>query len=113
MEKNKTRQIGSLNISHAVLVQLAKSVLQEVDGVGALVQPPKTMVEWLLQKKTAPLRLKADGGVAHLEVHVRIKAGYSARNVTEKIQQYLKEAVQNMTGIAVASVNVYVRGMEF
>ena len=44
---------------------------------------------------------------------MNIKAGVNIPETAEKIQSAVKEAVQNMTGIAVSRVNINIAGIVF
>ena len=48
-----------------------------------------------------------------IDIHVNIKSGVNIPQVAEKIQAAVKEAVQNMTGIAVSRVNIDIAGIVF
>lgn len=112
MEMMKKHQVGSLNISQSVIEDLAKLVVREVDGVAALVQAPRTTKEFLLGSKPSPIRISMTGGVACIDLYLLVKPETRIRAVAEEIQHYIKESVQNMTGITVSRVNVYVRGIQ-
>lgn len=112
MDMMKKQQIGSLNISQSVIEDLAKLVVREVDGVAALVPSPRTAKEFLLGIKPSPIRISTSGGVARIDLYILVKPETRIRTVAEDIQQYIKENVQNMTGITVSRVNVYVRGIQ-
>ena len=42
----------------------------------------------------------------------RLKYDYSIMDVTKKVQEKVKNAVENMTGLEVADVNIKVAGVE-
>ena len=51
--------------------------------------------------------------VAVIDVYVNLKYGAKIPIVSENIQKSVKNAVQNMTGIVVAKVNIFVVGITF
>ena len=43
---------------------------------------------------------------------MNMKFGYSIKEVTEKVQEKVKSAIENMTGLEVADVNIRVVGVD-
>ena len=69
---------------------------------------------WLLKKQSAkPITIDLNDDIAAIDIHVNIKAGVNIPQTAEKIQSAVKEAVQNMTGIAVSRVNINIAGIVF
>lgn len=113
MELDQKKETGRLNISDAVIEKIAQLVVSEVDGVYSMAQSPFQVRDFLFSSgKKRPIRLTLNGGVAAIDVYVVLKTGYRIKDVAENIQEYVKDAVQNMASVAVSKVNVYVRGVE-
>ena len=51
-------------------------------------------------------------GVVTVSLALNIKYNYSIVDVTGKVQEKVKNAVENMTGLEVADVNIKVAGVE-
>ena len=51
-------------------------------------------------------------GVVTVSLALNIKYNYSIVDVTGKVQEKVKNAVENMTGLEVADVNIRVAGVE-
>ena len=51
-------------------------------------------------------------GVVTVSLALNIKYNYSIVDVTAKVQDRVKNAVENMTGLEVADVNIKVAGVE-
>lgn len=51
-------------------------------------------------------------GVVTVSLALNIKYNYSIMDVTAKVQDRVKNAVENMTGLEVADVNIKVAGVE-
>ena len=51
-------------------------------------------------------------GVVTVSLALNIKYNYSIMDVTAKVQDKVKNAVENMTGLEVADVNIKVAGVE-
>jgi uncharacterized alkaline shock family protein YloU len=57
-----------------------------------------------------PIKATLKGEAAEIDISIVVEAGHKAIKVAEAVQQSVKSAVQNMTGIPVAKVNVRITG---
>ena len=94
---------GSLQISNEVVAKIAKLAALEIDGVAGLLSKAS------LQK---PVTVDLSDGVAVVQVHVIAKYGSKIMPVCAKVQENVKQTIQNMTGITVSRVDVIVAGLE-
>lgn len=115
MLNNDSKQpIGSLRISRDVIATITSFATKEIDGVADLAPFTSNISGWLMKKQTAKsIVITLTDDVAIIDIHVILKYGSKIPEVSERIQVAVKEAVQNMTGIAVAKVNIYIAGIEF
>ena len=51
-------------------------------------------------------------GIVTVSLALVLKYNYSIVNVTAKVQEKVKTAIENMTGLEVADVNIRVAGVE-
>ena len=51
-------------------------------------------------------------GVVTVSLSLNLKYNYSIMDVSAKVQEKVKNAVENMTGLEVADVNIKVAGVE-
>ena len=51
-------------------------------------------------------------GVVTVSLALNLKYNYSIMDVTEKVQEKVKAAIENMTGLEVADINIRVAGVE-
>lgn len=112
MERSAKRSSCSLHISETVVEKIAKLVVDEIEGVAGMGSSPAQLKDLLFQSsKNKPIRMRLNGDVAELDVYVILKQGFHIKQVAESIQDYVKDAVQNMANVAVSKVNVYVQGV--
>ena len=105
---------GNLKISRDVLATIARYATMEIEGVASLASFTTNIRGWLLKKQSAkPITIDLKDDIAAIDIHVNIKAGVNIPQTAEKIQSAVKEAVQNMTGIAVSRVNINIAGIVF
>ena len=111
---DQNQAAGNLKISREVIATIARYAALEIEGVDSLASFATNLKGWLLKKQSAkPIDIDLSDDVAVIELHVNIKSGVNIPETAEKIQSAVKEAVQNMTGIAVSRVNINIAGIVF
>ena len=105
---------GSLQISNEVVAKIAKLAALEIDGVADVSSGSMQSVRGLLSKASLqkPVTVDLSDGVAVVQVHVIAKYGSKIMPVGAKVQENVKQTIQNMTGITVSRVDVIVAGLE-
>ena len=103
---------GSLQISTDVVEKIAKHAAMEIEGVRGVmpaVSGAKSLIGRIAPTKPITVELKND--VADISVSIQVEYGTKIPELSEKVQQNVKESVQNMTSISVARVDVVVAGL--
>ncbi|MGI5967477.1 MULTISPECIES: Asp23/Gls24 family envelope stress response protein [Anaerotruncus] len=112
--RDSGQSIGNLKISRDVIATIARFAALEIEGVDSLASFTTNLKGWLIKKQSAkPIAIDLSDDIAVIDIHVNIKSGVNIPQVAEKIQAAVKEAVQNMTGIAVSRVNIDIAGIVF
>ncbi len=111
MDKITASTQSSLHISEEVLATIANEVIGETDGVFALSNLPVRVTVLTAPSAAKPVRISINAGVAQIDVGIVVNLNYRLKEVCEQVQASIKDAVQNMTGIAVSKVNVFVTGV--
>lgn len=105
---------ANLKISQEVISTIAKYATMETEGVASLASFRANLKGWLLKRQSAkPISIDLTDDVARIDIHINVKTGVKIPELAEKIQAAVKEAVQNMTGIAVSHVNIEVADIVF
>lgn len=104
---------GSLQISTDVLAKIARLAALEIEGVAEVSAGSSQSVRGLLGKASLdqPVTVEMQEGIATLAVRIIAVYGTKIMPVCEKVQENVKQTVQNMTGITVAHVDVIVVGL--
>lgn len=118
-EKNtytiKTEEnLGEVKIADEVVAIIAGLAAMEVDGVSSMAGNATKELINKLGKKSLSKGVKVDvlEGIVTVSLTMNMKFGYSIREVTEKVQDKVKTAIENMTGLEVADVNIRVAGVD-
>lgn len=106
--------LGEVKIADEVVAIIAALAATEVDGVASMAGNITNEVIGKLGIKNLSKGVKVDvlEGVVTVSLALNIKYNYSIMNVTSKVQDKVKNAVENMTGLEVADVNIKVAGVE-
>lgn len=86
----------------------------EVEGVASMAGNITNELISRLGMKNLSKGVKVDvlEGVVTVSLALNMKYNYSIMDVSAKVQEKVKSAVENMTGLEVADVNVKVAGVE-
>mgnify|MGYP002547736001 CR=1 FL=1 len=101
---------GSLQISNEVVAKIAKLAALEIDVSSGSMQSVRGLLSKASLQK--PVTVDLSDGVAVVQVHVIAKYGSKIMPVCAKVQENVKQTIQNMTGITVSRVDVIVAGLE-
>ena len=106
--------IGEVQIADEVVAIIAGLAATEVEGVDSMAGNITNEVIGKLGIKNLSKGVKVDvlEGVVTVSLALNIKYNYSIMDVTAKVQDKVKNAVENMTGLEVADVNIKVAGVE-
>ena len=106
--------LGEVKIADEVVAIIAALAATEVDGVASMAGNITNEVIGKLGIKNLSKGVKVDGleGVVTVSLALNLKYDYNIMEVTAKVQEKVKNAVENMTGLEVADVNIKVAGVE-
>lgn len=103
----------SLNVSEDVIAGVITNAVKEVEGVYGIAPAPKTFKQFLFNEKSyGDIQVEKVDDVLSVSVGICLENGTKAVLASEKVQEKIKSAVQNMLGLTVAKVNVTVRSVK-
>ena len=105
--------IGEVRIADEVVAIIAGLAATEVDGVDSMAGNITNEVIGKLGIKNLSKGVKVDVTEEHVSVDLslNIKYGYNIPEVSERVQERVKSAIENMTGLTVLDVNVKIAGV--
>lgn len=114
-EKINIPEIGNIKISEEVVAILADKAVKEVEGIAGLSGSLAESFAVVLGKKSATKGIGVDikENEAQIHLHVTVKYGFRIPEIAWQAQEAVKTAVESMTGLNVAKVNVSVEGVQF
>ena len=104
---------GTINISEEVVAAIAAVAVREVEGVYGLQSSFTADIKEMLGSKNLSrgVKLTIEEDVVTVECFVAITYGYEIPAVAANIQENVIGALESMTGLKVAAVNVDVCGI--
>ncbi len=105
---NKSRNSGNLVISEDVIASIAVNASKDVEGVTGFAQRPINIQNFYKLADSASKFVDVSMSDTDIKVHIYVKVSQDAKiqPLAEKVQQNIKTAVQNMTGMMVSEVDV-------
>ena len=106
--------MGEVQIADEVVAIIAALAATEVDGVASMAGNITNELVSRLGMKNLSKGVKVDvlEGVVTVSLALNLKYNYSIMDVTAKVQDRVKTAIENMTGLEVADINIRVAGVE-
>ena len=114
LEEEIKSENDGIQISNDVIAVIAGVAVSEVQGVAGMAGGfAGGISEVFSGKKNFAKGIKADinDGKAKLDVNIIVEYGSRIPDVAFEIQNRVKKAVENMTGLTVEEVNVHVQGV--
>lgn len=105
--------IGEVQIASEVVSAIAGISASEVEGIESMAGGGINDIAGKLGVKNYSKGVKVDisGDLVVVDISVNLRFGYSIPKVSAKVQEKVAQAVNSMTGLQVAKVNVRIAGI--
>lgn len=112
--KIKEDNLGEVHVADEVVAIIAGLAATEVEGVASMAGNITNELVSKLGMKNLSKGIKVDvqNNVVSVDVALHIKFGFVIPEVSAKVQERVKSAIENMTGLEVSDVNVRIAGVE-
>jgi uncharacterized alkaline shock family protein YloU len=117
MEENtknlENQELGSVKISEEVVSIIAGLAATEVPGVAGMSGGVVNGISEILGRKNLSKGVKVEVGEKEVTIDLYLIVDYGVRipEVAWNVQENVKNAVENMTGLKVVEVNIHVQGV--
>ncbi|MGB9779442.1 Asp23/Gls24 family envelope stress response protein [Caldanaerobacter sp.] len=117
MEENvknlENQELGSVKISEEVVSIIAGLAATEVPGVAGMSGGVVNGISEILGRKNLSKGVKVEVGEKEATIDLYLIVDYGVRipEVAWNVQENVKNAVENMTGLKVVEVNIHVQGV--
>ena len=105
--------LGSVQIADEVVAMIASLAATAVDGVSAMgVNITNELMSRVgVKNLTRGVKVEVIGSSVKVELVVLLEYGYNIPATSQKVQERVKNAIENMTGLAVTDVNIRIAGV--
>ena len=112
--KIKDDKLGEVKIADEVVAIIAGLASTEVEGVSSMAgNITNELVSKLGMKNLSKgIRVEVSNGIVQVDVALNIAYGYAIPDVSAKVQEKVKTAIENMTGLEVSCVNVRIASVD-
>ena len=102
--------MGQVQIADEVVAIIAGLAATEVEGVASMAGNITNELVSKLGKKSLSkgIRVKVEDGVVKVDLTLNIDYGYSVPKTCKKVQEKVKAAIENMTGLEVEKVDIQI-----
>ena len=106
--------LGEVQIADEVVAIIAGLAATEVDGVDSMAGNITNELVGKLGMKNLSKGVKVDvlEDVVCVDLALNLKYGYNILDTSKKVQERVKAAIENMTGLTVSDVNVRIASVE-
>ena len=105
--------VGEVKIADEVVAVIAGLAAMEVEGVASMGKATRELISKLGMKSLSKgVKVDVLEGIVTVSLALNLKYGCSIKDITGKVQERVKAAIENMTGLEVADVNIRVAGVE-
>ena len=115
MEDKIQNDAGSIRISDEAIAVIAGLAALEVEGVASMAQGKVDGIAEMLGVKPSQgrgVKVEVRNEDVAIEIHVFVEFGVDIPIVCQKVQDKVREAVEDMTGLNVSAVNISVQGVK-
>lgn len=112
--KIKDDKLGEVKIADEVVAIIAGLAATEVEGVSSMAgNITNELVSKLGMKNLSKgIRVEVSDGIVDVDVALNIAYGYGIPDVSSKVQEKVKTAIENMTGLEVSVVNIRIASVD-
>ena len=107
-ELSRKEKLGEVKIADEVVAMIAGLAATEVEGVDSMAGNITNELVGKLGMKNLNrgVKISVDDDHVSVELSLNMKYGYSIPDVSEKVQERVRTAIETMTGLTVLEVNI-------
>ena len=114
-KKGINNELGTIRIADEVVSIIAGLAATEVEGVAGMSGGIAGGIAEILGRKNFSKGVKVEVGEkeAAIDLYIIVKYGVRIPDIALNVQEAVKTAIDNMTGLSTVEVNVHVQGVGF
>jgi uncharacterized alkaline shock family protein YloU len=115
VEETSRTSLGAIRIANEVVAVIAGLAATEIDGIAGMSGGIAGGIAEMLGRRNLARGVKVEVGEreAAIDLFIIVEFGVRIPEVSLRVQENVKQAIESMTGLAVIEVNVHVQGVSF
>jgi uncharacterized alkaline shock family protein YloU len=115
VEDASRTSLGTIRIANEVVAVIAGLAATEIEGVAGMSGGIAGGIAEMLGRRNLARGVKVEVGEreAAIDLFLIVDFGVRIPEVSLRVQESVKQAIESMTGLAVIEVNVHVQGVSF
>lgn len=103
---------GEIKVSSEVISVISGMAVKEIEGVASLIEDAESTV-YSKKMLSRGISVEIKNEEMTVTLNIIVKYGYQINEVAREVQLKVKDALENMLGFHIKSVNVIVAGVDF
>jgi uncharacterized alkaline shock family protein YloU len=108
-----TPRRGRTTIAPEALITIARLASLAVPGVERMGSAPGRVNRWFKRGSAEGVQIQVSDNTVTAALYLVVKAGHNVREVSRSVQAEVARAMQEMVGMDVLAVNVYIEDVSF
>lgn len=105
---------GEVRYKNNVVLSIVNLATQEINGIAGISRDALSFAKRLFNKNCHKgVIIEFVENSVYVDVFVKVKFGYSVRDVAYRVQENIKSSIESMTEYKVAEINIHVTGVVF
>ncbi|MCX7918355.1 MAG: Asp23/Gls24 family envelope stress response protein [bacterium] len=110
--ENRRNELGAVRIQNEVVGTIAGIAASEVSGVLGLGGGFSIAEVFGRKSFNKGIKVEIANGEAAIDLYITVEYGRNIPEISYLVQQNVKRAIENMTGLSVVEVNVNIEGVQ-
>ena len=108
-------ELGKVRIAHEVVGVIASLALRNIEGIYSIGGSISEGISEMFGKKkyNKGIQVKVEEDTVSISVNLDVEYGAKIPEISKASQEAIKEAVENMTGLLVSNVDIYIHRVRF
>ncbi len=112
-KKDEPRAPGTTTIAPSVLVRIAQLTSLSIPGVAGMAPVPGGVNRLFRRDGGDGVRIELDDNSVAADLYLTLDYGVEVRKVSRKVQREVVRAFEDMVGMKVTRVDIYIEEIEF
>lgn len=110
-DATESKDFSTVRIADDVVAMIASYAAREVDGVAGMVGTGSNWLTKNVATKTKGVRVEVENGSVRADLSINMDYGFNIPATCSKIQARVQQAIESMTGLTVADINIRIAGI--